>query len=313
MRNPNPDMLLHIGIGDAYCVALEYTDWHDNHAELLRIERYLPHPSYHRTLKPGRYTDDTQMSIAVAEALVEARNVNNPILLQQQEFWVKHFLSAFKRDPRDGYSRGFQKFLERTTSVNEFLRNIRSDSDKNGAAMRSVPLGVLFDPESCMTAAAAQASVTHNTYWGRLSSQVVALASHYVLYEMYDEGDLCRLTEYILDWLGTEHGVSDLVRPWEARVQGPAVGKKTAHAALSILRTTKTMREVILRTLLYKGDTDSVAAIALGIAGASHWHDLPDFLEHCLEPGGQFGPTYLRDLGSRLMEAYSVYPGTQEG
>lgn len=302
MKNPNPEMLLHIGIGDAYCVATEYVDWHDSHAELLRIERYLPHPTYHRTLKPGRYTDDTQMSIAVTDALLEAKQANDASILTRPRHWAFHFLNTFKRDRRDGYARGFQRFLERTSDAGEFLDNIRPESDKNGAAMRSVPLGVIEDLDELREVAKIQASITHNTEWGILSSQAVAIMSHYVLYEDYEEGDLHELTDYVCDNLVL---AADVLRgPWEARVQGPQVGMKTAHAVLSILRTTKTLREVILRTLLYKGDTDSVGAIALGIASASHWKDLPDFLEYGLEPGGLYGPRFLKDTGSQLMKVY---------
>ena len=55
-------------MGDAYGAGFEYADREvvvrDND-----LSRYVNRPR-HR-LAPGRYTDDTQMSIAIAEAIVE--------------------------------------------------------------------------------------------------------------------------------------------------------------------------------------------------------------------------------------------------
>src|SRR2546421_316587 len=63
-------MLIEIAIGDAYGAGFEYV------AEYLVRERnnlaaYIQHPRHH--LAPGCYTDDTQMTIAVVEAMLTGR------------------------------------------------------------------------------------------------------------------------------------------------------------------------------------------------------------------------------------------------
>src|ERR1700722_10974607 len=93
-------MLLELAIGDAYGAGFEYA------ADRIVREKndlsgYIQHPRH--GIKPGCYTDDTQMSIAVAEAIVS------------DEPWTPQgladrFVTSFKRDPREGYAGVFYAF-----------------------------------------------------------------------------------------------------------------------------------------------------------------------------------------------------------
>ncbi len=60
-------MLLELAIGDAYGAGFEYAD-----TETIRLHnnlsRYVKHPRHN--IRPGCYTDDTQMSLAIAETMV---------------------------------------------------------------------------------------------------------------------------------------------------------------------------------------------------------------------------------------------------
>ena len=60
-------MLLEAAIGDAFGAGYEYV----KHKGLHSVDQlsYVQHPR-HRDTAPGMYTDDTQMSIAIAELLV---------------------------------------------------------------------------------------------------------------------------------------------------------------------------------------------------------------------------------------------------
>ena len=62
-----------------------------------RLGPYSRHPRH--TIEPGCYTDDTQMSIAVAELLVSDTHFS-------RENLAELFVSCFQRDPRAGYARG---------------------------------------------------------------------------------------------------------------------------------------------------------------------------------------------------------------
>ncbi len=290
----NSEILLRICQGDAYCLAVEYVDkGHPNYDLALQFDHYYARPRW--GMKPGRFSDDGQMSIAVAETIISG-DYHSPLA------FANSFVRCFKRDPRPGYAAGFQSFLESVESGQEFLDKIIPTSDKNGAAMRSVPIGVLDDPREVLEVAKIQAAITHNTAGGIISSQAVALASHYAL---YDYGPLERTP--LLDWMSPllPVGVADLFsEPWAGPVVGPAVGIKTAHAVIDIVTTQKDLLSVLRRVMEYGGDCDSVAALAFSIASARMTDILPPFFEWELEPGRLYGVGFLRELGEKLIQPF---------
>jgi len=297
MRHINPNILYYTAIGDAYCLPVEYvTEDHLNIIKALEFERYLQHPKY--PLTPGIYSDDCQMSIANAEVLLAGRPY-------QDIDFANSWLHVFKRDPRDAYSRNFQKFLESTDSGVDFLKNINPNSNRNGAAMRSAVFGVLETPEEVLRLSGQQAAITHNTPGGVFSAQSVALMSHYAL---YSDGELDRtnLGEYIISHLG-HIMISDkvfnnvIVTPWEGRVAPPEVGINTAWAVFELLVTCKSLLGVLKKVIEWGGDTDSVAAIALGIASSRMKDDLPPFMHQYLEYERPYGASFLKELGAKLM------------
>lgn len=300
MRHRNDLMLLRIAQGDAYAAAIEYVkpkEQPELYEGIRKFERYLQHPT-HTKLRPGMYTDDTQMSIALTEVLLaKGRGAKH-------EDFVEAWFHAFKRDPRDGYSRNFQAILESVKTSDELRLTLRPDSTKNGAAMRSVPLGVIPDPEWVKTMAMRQAGTTHATYEGVTSAVAVALMSHYALYDRRDFPSMP-------GWLANQLPVFERFRePWVGPVQGKAkgspydVGMNTAWAVHTLLTTQTSLMEIMRQVIDWGGDTDSVAAIAWGIASARFHDELPEFLERDLEAQGnlKYGSEFLKALGKRLME-----------
>jgi ADP-ribosylglycohydrolase len=303
MRFPNPKLLTYIAMGDAYGMAVEYIKFpRDLHIleECREFTRYSSHP-VHKT-KPGGYTDDTEMSAA------------NTHVLLGDTFSTLAFADAYVREfqrggKRDGYSRGFQAILQRINSGKELLDTVVPDSDKNGAAMRSVPFGVLSDIDFMFALATVQARITHNTAVGRFSARAVALMSHFALYEdkpFSEMRDYCihNLPEedeeflYVFekDWDGSPVKGSDNV----------PVGLTTVHAVATLCATKTSLKDILLTAIEWGGDVDSVAAIAWGIASTRYQNEqIPEFLERDLEGGNPHtGAQYLTDLGTRLMEKY---------
>lgn len=323
MRHRNDNMLLRIAQGDAYGMAREYVktkDFPEHVAEVMKFERYMQHPSYHK-LPPGTYTDDTQMSLAVSHALLNYATLRDakkksphiaeivPDAAVTHESFAGHFFRAFKLDPRDGYSRQFQAILEESKDSTHMRSLITPNSSKNGAAMRSVPLGVLPDPKEVIRLTSIQASVTHAT-WGGINSAIsVALMSHFALYDRRDFGSMHK---WCTNW-SDAHGLFS--EPWEGPVQENSkdgknlgVGMNTAWAVQTLLQEETSLMGILKRCIAWGGDTDSVAAIAWGIASCRYQDEvLPEFLERDLEKenGSKFGPTYLKDMGRLLMDAYA--------
>ena len=296
MLRRNDDILLFIAIGDAVAAATEYVKPHE-HPKLiesaLRLDGYYQHPT-HLDLKPGMYTDDTQMSIAVAEVLIPGRM---PTPLD----FADAFTRVFHRDPRDGYARGFQAFLESHKTGIAFMRDIRPDSIKNGACMRAVPIGVLPSIDTVLSIAKTQAETTHDTPIGILSAQAVALMSHFALYRDDPFDRLQDFLEIHLPHSTLLHRMQ-IHKRWRGPVKNPATN--TIHAVFDLLTHCSTLSEVLRGAIQFGGDTDSVAAIALGIASCRMPNDLPQVLFDQLE-NGPFGRDYLKTLGKQLMDAYA--------
>jgi len=304
MINKNNNILLRIAQADAYAICVEYIDqlkYQDLFIEALNFKSYLQHPKYNKLL-PGYYTDDTQQSIAISEVLInKGTNVNSDDFLYS-------FLSCFKRDERDGYSRNFQSILEKANSVNELKKLINTDSNSNGAAMRSVPLGIIKNPLDIINIAKIQAATTHNTNNAIQSSILVGLMSHFSLYK---NDSFKYLNEWIsdyklfIDWNLFKY---NFLLPWNGIVhknkndpKNLGIGINTAHAVNTLLIEENSLIGMMKRIINWGGDTDSVASIAWGIASSRYQDEiLPQFMENDLE-NNTYGSNFLKKLGTQLM------------
>jgi len=276
-------MMVELAVGDAYGAAFEYVPA-TFVARHNTVEGYLRHPT-HTGIDPGNYTDDTQMTLAVAELLAEGASWT-PLTLAER------FVEVFHRDPRVGYAGGFHAFLRSVTSGREFLDRIRPASDKSGAAMRVAPVGLLPTVAEVRHHAAVQARVTHDTPGGVSSAEAAALAVHYCHHGL---GPLAGLTKWISDQLD-----ADWTRPWRGKVGSK--GEMSVRAALTALSSARSMKALLHQCVAYTGDVDTVATIALAAAARSAEveNDLPAALYRDLE-NGAYGRDYLRALNARLL------------
>lgn len=276
-------MLVELAIGDAYGAGFEYVD-----PRVVRayndLTRYVSHPRHRR--KPGTYTDDTQMSLAIAELIVSGRPWTRESLADK-------FVEVFHRDPRTGYANRFYKFLKSVKDGTQFLAEIRPHSDKSGGAMRAAPIGVYLNVEEVIDKSSLQASITHNTRDGRNAAVAAALMAHYCLYE---RGPLSCVGEYI-----KEHVPGQWHEPWRGSVG--SAGWMSVRAAITALSRAKSMSALLKRCVSFTGDVDTVATIALA-AGACCQEieqDLPEHLYKKLEKG-KYGRDYLESLDACLMK-----------
>jgi ADP-ribosyl-[dinitrogen reductase] hydrolase len=279
-------MLHHIAIGDAYGAGFEFSG-RDKIERFNTLAGYVQHDL---GIPAGHYTDDTQMSVAVAQVLLE----DAPHASTADDF-ATAFVRTFRRDPRPGYAKGLQALLSECQDGEALRRRIRPDSRRNGAAMRSVPLALIEDKALLTRLAATQASVTHDTPEGRLSSQVVALMGNLMLYEGLRVSQL-------RDAVARETGF-ELDGRWHAEVACDAV--QTLHAVHTALVGHRDLPSLLRACVDFGGDVDSVAAIALGLASLAHEYarDLPHELAAGLE-NGAFGSTFLRQTDEALARKY---------
>ena len=280
-------MLLEIAIGDAYGMAFEYT-------KRPFVEKYntFPATGYYKhpkhNIAPGCYTDDTQLSLALAEAML----VDN----FKYNFLAQKFVDVFKRDPRTGYSRGMYAALCKAKNGQHLLNLIDGDSDRSGAAMRTVPIGLCRTIPEVMAKSAIQSIITHNTEGGVYSAWAVSLAAHYFYRDL---GPKDCLGKFIESYVPGE---------WAKYWNEPAIqkGVNCVRAALTAVFVSNTLSEVLYNSIAFTGDVDTVAAMAMGIASLSYEikKDIPKVLFDNLE-NGPFGRDYLTALDKYLFKKWN--------
>ncbi|WP_445637905.1 ADP-ribosylglycohydrolase [Nostoc sp. DSM 114161] len=273
-------MLLELAIADAYGAGFEYAD------EMLvnnDLSRYVQHPRFR--LIPGNYTDDTQMSIAIAEVIVAQAPWTPEVLAES-------FVRAFKRDPRLGYARNFYNFLLEIQNGEELIAKIRPDSDKSGAAMRAAPIGIYSTPEKVIEAATIQAAITHNTPDGINAAVAAALMSHYFIYRL---GPKRKLGKFLEAYVSGQWS-----KPWQGEVKSK--GWMSVRAAITAVMGNDSMSQLLQDCIAFSGDVDTVAAIALAAGSCSEeiTQDIPNHLIAGLE-NGTYGRDYLIGLDRQLM------------
>lgn len=177
--------------------------------------------------------------------------------------------------------------------------------------MRATPLGVLRSVSDVLEVAAMQACITHNTPEGVFSAQAVALMSHYALYEAES---LKNISEYCLSNLPSEGArrFGEVLRTrWhggQVGLSGSVISLETVHAVADLVANELSLMAILKKTIEWGGDTDSVAAIAWGIASSRYQDErLPAFMWQGLEQGNPAtGTFYLAGLGKKLMEKYNA-------
>lgn len=275
-------MLLELAVGDAYGAGFEYVD-REYIERFNNLSRYVKHPRH--AILPGAYTDDTQMSLAIAETIVNGVEWT-PLNLACQ------FVIAFNRDVREGYAGRFYEFLCRVEDGEQFLAEIIPESDKSGAAMRAAPIGIFTTVEEVLEKARIQAAITHNTPDGIHAAQASALMSHYFLYDLGEKKHLGAFLE--------QHVPGDWNTEWRGKVKSK--GWMSVRAAVTAVQQHNQISELLRNCINYSGDVDTVATIALAAASCSREfdHDLPQHLVASLE-NGLYGREYITELDHQLM------------
>lgn len=275
-------MLVELAIGDAYGISFEFVpEAVVKSQNIYPPMNYVFRPDY---LLPGQYTDDTQMSLALAEHIAEGRPWDKMTIL-------KTFFDAFKRDPRRGYSNSFYHLLKSSFKVETLARKLEGTSNGCGAAMRAVPCALAPDIDTAIYWAGEQAKVTHNNEQGINSAKAIAAMAFYA---HKDIGDAASVYAWIRRYVP---GIS--LNPIDGFIRNN--GEDVVRAAAQVYSSYNTMTQILWKSVDFTGDVDSVAAIAMGCAALSkrHTNDLPKSFYDNLE-NGTYGRDYLKALDTKL-------------
>jgi poly(ADP-ribose) glycohydrolase ARH3 len=261
------------------------------------------------------YTDDTAMTIALAESLIARGGVETAHLGDS-------FAAHYRAEPWRGYGPGPPKiFAEAARSGRPYPEIARAlyggeGSLGNGAAMRAGPLGIAYrDGAGLRDAAERAAEITHAHPVGRDAGALLALAVGHALGcaladRRVDPGQLAELliaearTEAMRDKL---RRVRDLLHDGAGAAQvADAVGRSiqaqesVPFAIYAFLAAPEDPAVCLDTAMGHGGDRDTLAAMAGAIAGAH-------LGEAALPPGWcariESAPR-LRALGTQLADAF---------
>jgi len=281
-------MLLQMGIADAYGFGFEFAH-KDFVAKYNNGKTFVKHPNNPNHI-PGTYSDDTQMTIALAEFLLSGKAPNTTEL-------ACCFVKAFKRDEREGYAGKFLQLLQEVKTGYELVDRLVPMSNRSGGAMRAAPCGLLPTIDSVRDTAMWQASVTHATRDGMNAAAAAALLV-WACRQGIDQG---YLPQFLND---TVPGYA-----WDIPWVGPVgiMGIHSVKAALDALSNETSLHDVLIHSVSFTGDVDTVAAIS--VAAASLHKDIDRNLDSTLLrnlEGGKYGWRYLQTLDAKLERAFPL-------
>jgi ADP-ribosyl-[dinitrogen reductase] hydrolase len=243
-----------LAVGDALGATVEFmtpTEIHRQYGELRDIVGggWLK-------LKPGQVTDDTQMSLAFGEALIEARGWDLKCI-------AEHWLAWLKTKPIDVGNtcrRGLTRYWREGTLHGPF-----SDGDAgNGALMRNLPT-VLFAHQDDALLARLSIEQAHVTHHHPLSDAATVTFARMTASQLH--GADLEAARALADALVAEYR-NFRFDPYPKRASAYVVD--TVQTVLHTFFSSDSFESCLVKTVNLGGDADTTAAIAGMLAGARY-------------------------------------------
>ena len=227
--------------------------------------RELAHSKKFELLYPeSRFTDDTVMTLAIADAIVKAIPVKGSHVSEEkfESQVIKSMQSFGLKYPNAGYGSRFIYWLMK--------KNPRPyNSFGNGSAMRVSPVAWAFnDLESVEKFAEISARVSHNHPEGIKGAQATAVAI-FLARTGHDK-------EEIKNYVTTRYGYDlsrtlDDIRPSYSHVESC---QQTVPEAITAFLEGNSFEDVTRQAISLSGDSDTLTAIACSIAEG--FYGIPD-------------------------------------
>jgi poly(ADP-ribose) glycohydrolase ARH3 len=266
---------------------------------------------------PVTYTDDSAMTIAVAESLLASGGL-------VEDHLAATFAAHHQRDPDRGYGAGTDALLRRLSGGADWRQAATAQfggagSFGNGAAMRSAPFGLIApEPNNAAILASRAAVVTHTHPHAVDGAAVQAAAVSYALHRWdepaADVGDLLAVlrgvarTPEMIDQLQLAQALAAAPAAEVASRLGTSLAAIDAvpAAICTVLHHPDSYVDTVSFALELGGDTDTIAAMAGAISGALLGRSaIPDAWLQRVE-----GVELMQDLADRLDEQTSPNGGT---
>ena len=272
MNSKLTDAIYGLAIGDALGVPYEFCE-----RGTFTCEGMTGYGSHRK--KAGTWSDDTAMTLATLKSLKEKGSVDIEDIRKNFLLWIKE--GAFTQDGR-AYGIGHTTW----NALVEGRVGTHSYENGNGSLMRILPL--VFT-ESSDEEVREVSAVTHAHYVSKEACVLYVQIGRELL-----KG---REIKEILGSRKFEHPFERLGNIWEypvEEIKSSGYVLDTLEAALWCLSNSKSYEETVLKAVNLGGDTDSIAAVAGGLAGivfglesekAKEWKEClynRDIVERCL-------------------------------
>lgn len=263
------NVLLGTAIGDALGVPFE--SMLINNPALVKWSGKTFDGSMYHQLQPGQFSDDTQMSLMVAESLIQNKGFNPDDLSARYVDWI---VSGAAR----GYGKTTLAAVQALQAGTHWSESGVVGSYGNGTAMRAAPFGVYYksDLTTLIEFVKVDSAITHNSEEAEAGALAIAIAAYYAC-NKDTENLLDKISEHLpdskvkktvssLDSLINSH---DITSEQALRVLGTRADvRQTVPAALYCFIRFGSYHEAVLTAIKAGGDTDTTAAIVGALFGA---------------------------------------------
>lgn len=301
-----PATLTGLAIGDALGMPFEMAM-----ASNERLRAWTGHfedgskSPYTKDLKPGQWTDDTKMAMALAESLIEEQ-AYSPARA------AKKYLEWYRSGDLRGIGTATYRAMRRLDMNVPWTQSGTPDAEGNGTAMRVAPIGLFYrhNFQAVLEMAAIDARITHRSHEAEVGSVAVAGGVAAILQGISPYDVPAKLLEWLPEsrirtrlqeviekaprLLGRDdREVADAI----AELGAGAHVVETVPAAFFAVAATTSFHSAVRVAVLCGGDTDTTAAVAGALAGTFYGHHATlEFL------GGLEGASELRALEKALYD-----------
>lgn len=235
----------------------------------------------------GQYTDDTLMSMALSASLAEKEGFDPEHVAAQYLAWYE---SGNTRGIGTTTANAMHNLLEgaswQESGLTKSIDGLPAGG--NGTAMRAAPIGLWYrkDPESLLSNAMLDATITHNSFEPKMGSIAVALATamlanrtsnpQSVAWEVTDILTDSVVKEKILlaqKWLEQGTPLESIALEALAEIGVSGYVPETVGAAFFCLGATTNFKDAVVMAVKAGGDTDTTAAIVGALAGTYYGLD----------------------------------------
>jgi ADP-ribosylglycohydrolase len=261
-------------------------------------------------LPPGTYSDDTQMSLAVAEALIEAGDNDLDLLMRRM---ATRFIE-WSKSPENNRAPGETTMTacERLADGIEWRNAGIPESKGCGSAMRVAPIGLFLwrDIPRLLEVARASSILTHGhdaaVEGAAAAALMVGLAISKTRPEEMYRAVMQECAPRSQDFKACWEKVPQLLRTEPAEAlsnrglgEGWVAEEAVASALYCFWRSPLDFEQTVVAAANTDGDSDSIACIAGGISGAFNGLGaIPAPWQKDIE-----NSAHLRDVGRRLWTA----------